>query len=443
MEEFLLRFPGLGEKIFDQLDNQNLTKCKEVSRSQRQFLEENKVLWKRMIEKYSANNVDFKDSWKLVTEKVPTQIVKELALAVEKFYTFRPHRLESQHSPHHIAAERGSLSLCKFIAQKTKVVNPERSDGLTGLHFAAQEGHFDVCQYLIEDLENKNPRDKDGRTPLQLAGMNGHIEIFKLIMENQSEKNPKFGCCGRTLLHGVAGAGYLDVFKYMSLRLGHLNPTSDSGKTPLHEAAQEGKFEVVKYIVDLLNGTEHVNPASIHGWTPLHLAAHNGHFKVFEYIAERVSDLDVERSDGYTSLHLAASEGHFEIVRYIVGIVNDKNPVNAEGNTPLHETAKKGHLEIYKCIADQVDKKNPIYKNPVNNEGTTPLHEAARKGHIGICKLILDYGVDPHVKNNAMHSALDLASTKEFRDLIRKKSKKIELSKKRKLDESKENIVLI
>ena len=140
MEEFLLRFPGLGEKIFDQLDNQNLTKCKEVSRSQRQFLEENKVLWKRMIEKYSANNVDFKDSWKLVTEKVPTQIVKELALAVEKFYSFCPHRLESQHSPHHIAADHGSLSLYKFIAQKTNVVHPERSeDGLTGLHSAARE----------------------------------------------------------------------------------------------------------------------------------------------------------------------------------------------------------------------------------------------------------------------------------------------------------------
>jgi hypothetical protein len=40
-----------------------------------------------------------------------------------------------------------------------------------------------------------------------------------------------------------------------------------------------------------------------------------------------------------------------------------------------------------------------------------------------------------------MHSALDLASTKECRDLIRKNSTK--LSKKRKLNESKENIVLI
>ena len=93
-----------------------------------------------IIEKYSANNVEFKDAWKLVTEKVPTQIVKELALAVEKFYTFCPHRLESQHSPHHIAAEHGNLSLYKFIAQKTNVVHPERSeDGLNGLRSATRE----------------------------------------------------------------------------------------------------------------------------------------------------------------------------------------------------------------------------------------------------------------------------------------------------------------
>ena len=157
MEEVVIRFPVLGEKIFDQLDYQNLTKCKEVSRSLRKFLEENKVLWKRMIiEKYSANNVEFKDAWKLVTEKVPTQIVKELAQAVEKFYTFRPHRLESQHSPHHIAAEHGNLSLYKFIAQKTNVVHPERSeDGLTGLRSAARiKYHLDLLTGTIIQYNN-------------------------------------------------------------------------------------------------------------------------------------------------------------------------------------------------------------------------------------------------------------------------------------------------
>ena len=173
MEEILERFPGVGEKIFNQLDNQNLTKCREVSKSQCKFLEENKLLWRRMIEKYSANNVLFNDAWKLVMEKVPVQNVKELAIAVGQFYTFRPHRVDHQHSPHHIAAERGNLSLCKFIFEKTGVLNPARPDGLTGFHFAAQEGHFDVCEYLIDNLVDKYPEDKDGRTPLQSACFNG------------------------------------------------------------------------------------------------------------------------------------------------------------------------------------------------------------------------------------------------------------------------------
>ena len=431
MEEFLVRFPGLGEKIFDQLDNQSLTKCKEVSRSQCKFLDENKLVWKRTIEKYTANNVEFKDFWKLVTEKVPAQIVKELALANEQFYTFRPHRLEHQHqhSPHHIAAESGSLSLCKFIAHRTKVVNPERSDGLTGLHFAAQGGHFDVYQYLVDNLgdsADKNPKNKHGCTPLLLAGMNGHFEIFKLIIDNQSEKNPMVEWCGRTLLHHVAGAGHL---------------------------------EVVKYIVDKIIDK---NPKIHHGWTPLHVAALEGHINVFEYLANVVGDMNLTMDCGSTSLHLAASEGHFEIVRYIVGIVIVKNPANDAGNTPLHEAAKNGHVEIYKFIADQVDSKNPFALH-----GRTPLHHAVENGHIEIVKYIMDVvsdknpedheglvplchchclnknyemfevlidlGADPNPTTHQRCSALDLPSAKQIRDLFRKNSKKIKLSKKRKL----------
>ena len=166
MEEFLARFPGIGREIFNQLDNKNLTQCKEVSRYQCEFLEDDRLLWTRMIEKYKANHVEFKDAWKLVVEKVPVEIVKELALAVEQFYTLRPHqaRFNHQHSPHHIAAKRGSLSLCKFIAQKTKSLNPARADGMTALHFAVQEGHFDVCKYFVDNLDgDKNPANHNGR----------------------------------------------------------------------------------------------------------------------------------------------------------------------------------------------------------------------------------------------------------------------------------------
>ena len=80
LNSVLKRFPHLGVEIFNNLDNQNLTKCKEVSRYQRTFLEKEKHLWTRMIEKYYVNHLEFKEDWNLVVKKVQVKIVKELAL---------------------------------------------------------------------------------------------------------------------------------------------------------------------------------------------------------------------------------------------------------------------------------------------------------------------------------------------------------------------------
>ena len=66
MEEFIARFPVIGQEIFNQLDNQTLTKCKEVSRDLNQFLEDDRLVWTRIIKKYDASHVEFKDAWKLV-----------------------------------------------------------------------------------------------------------------------------------------------------------------------------------------------------------------------------------------------------------------------------------------------------------------------------------------------------------------------------------------
>jgi hypothetical protein len=43
-EDLCLRFPSVAESIFDELDNQSLVKCKEVSRVWRIFLQGPKFL---------------------------------------------------------------------------------------------------------------------------------------------------------------------------------------------------------------------------------------------------------------------------------------------------------------------------------------------------------------------------------------------------------------
>lgn len=286
LNRVLDRFPSLGVKIFDQLDNQNLTKCKEIDNSLNEFLKENKVLWMRMIKKYNVNHLEFKDDWKSVIEKVPAENVKELALAVEQFYTLRPHqtRLDHQHSPHHIAAERGSLSLCKFIAKRTKVLNPARADGMTALHFAVQEGHFDVCKYFMDNLDgDKNPANHDGRTPLHDAAFQGNLAVFKYIADQVDNKNPAMAG-GITPLHNAVSHGHIQIVKCIMdfideknmrnplLSSMNKNVKDDAGLTPMHFAVRQEHYEICKVLID--RGAN-PNPRTNRGTSALDMAGEN------------------------------------------------------------------------------------------------------------------------------------------------------------------------
>ena len=114
MENLLLRFPGVGEGIFRELDNQTLTKCKEVGRCWKKFLGQNKLIPTRKIMKYHKNHQEFIHQWKAVMLRVSQNTFEHLAFSVEKFYTNYTKRLQFQHSPLHIAAEHGSFHLFKF-----------------------------------------------------------------------------------------------------------------------------------------------------------------------------------------------------------------------------------------------------------------------------------------------------------------------------------------
>ena len=53
MEEVLSRFPHLGEKIFEELDNQVLTNCRTICKSWKDFIDENKIVVFRIVKNYT------------------------------------------------------------------------------------------------------------------------------------------------------------------------------------------------------------------------------------------------------------------------------------------------------------------------------------------------------------------------------------------------------
>ena len=52
MDELFLRFPQIGKQIFEELDNKNLTKCKEVCKSWQEFIDVENITWNRILMKF-------------------------------------------------------------------------------------------------------------------------------------------------------------------------------------------------------------------------------------------------------------------------------------------------------------------------------------------------------------------------------------------------------
>ena len=142
MEELLLRFSGVGKKIFKRLDNKGLTKCKKICKVWCAFLDNDSELWNRRIQIFSKNQIEFENHWNLVTRKVSVQILKDIALAMEQFFKFDIKRKEKQYSPLHIATRVGNISICLHSIQCTNNVNPKREDGFTPLHSASLRGAY-------------------------------------------------------------------------------------------------------------------------------------------------------------------------------------------------------------------------------------------------------------------------------------------------------------
>ena len=123
---FFERFPHLNQLILSELDNQSLVTCKEVDKTWNKFIDSQKLLWIRMMEKHIGRLEQYPETWKKVTSKTQVKNVQELALTVDQFYNFdncdgdehKHHNSHFQWNPIHITASSGRLDLCRFIFEK-------------------------------------------------------------------------------------------------------------------------------------------------------------------------------------------------------------------------------------------------------------------------------------------------------------------------------------
>ena len=414
METFILRFPTVTQNILQELDDQNLTKCREVGLSFHKFLNQDKVLWLRMIQNYSENYGNYKKLWNLVMKQVPVDIFKKLALCVESFLNEGSFKLPFSLSPLHVAVYSGNFAICKYIEEKTKNFNSENCHDVTPLHIAARYGYLDIYKFISKGVQDKNPEcitrmdtTYTKLTPLHLAAMYGNLDIYKFIYENVDEKNPIGNIVYNntvlpllTPLYVAATRNQIGVLKFI---LDKNTPISDVTLL-LKLLAQTGMFEAFKLIFER---TDEKNPADDYGMTPFHFAAKMGHFDIYKLIFDHLDDKNPRDGNGRTPLHAAVkdiyhpglqsiikSEDHIKIFKFNFENGNDVNPSDYEGNTVLHEIAK------------ELSKTKLKVQNGLSILDYTKFEKNAKE----IVKFIKESIQDKYPKNNNSMSPSDLAS---------------------------------
>ena len=150
MDVMILRFPTIAENIFGELDIKTITKCKGASRLWNIFLDEEKVQWYKILQKYADNMMYFSNDWRIVIMKTPAKTIKTLALLTQLYFEANPELGEqnTQMSPLSIAAACGVLDIYKHVSEKYKNIKRCIKE-LQPLCHAAANGRIEVCEYII------------------------------------------------------------------------------------------------------------------------------------------------------------------------------------------------------------------------------------------------------------------------------------------------------
>ncbi|WJZ88072.1 hypothetical protein VitviT2T_007404 [Vitis vinifera] len=174
--------------------------------------------------------------------------------------------------------------------------------------------------------------------------------------------------------------------------------------TVLHVAAQFGQAECVEWILGLGSPSSLLQQPNEKGDTPLHLAAREGHWKVVKNLidaAKKLGEGDTERgavadctvilrminNDKDTALHEAVRNHHPEVVKLLIQDDPDfAYGANAEGNTPLYIAAEWGFGDLVQMILDK-------YSSPAHSgiKGRTALHAAVILNNKAMTKKMLKW----------------------------------------------------
>ncbi|KAG7377220.1 Ankyrin repeat domain-containing protein 60 [Phytophthora pseudosyringae] len=225
-------------------------------------------------------------------------------------------------TPLMLAAAKGHVEIMKLFLDKGADVGERMWNGHTALTFAAESGQEEAVRTLLLFGAQVNSHGIDA-APLAIAAQRGHVEVVKLLLKHNANANAKDSDGDSALHETVYKRLWVDAFDGgVSMRPGRSRgptaseecigqQTNKDGRSALHIAAEEGRVDVTRLLVQRGTSIDVVNKAK---WTPLMMAANRGHKETVKYLVQKGASLTRKNADDQNAAGVAKMNSRTDVL---------------------------------------------------------------------------------------------------------------------------------
>ena len=263
------------------------------------------------------------------------------------------------------------LNVVEYLNDMGVDVNMVFSGGQDGLIMASIFGYLDLARYLVTKGADKNRVDENGFNSLTWASTSADSTIGLQMVDYLEGLGAKLHLNAmyenKTPLMIAANKGRLEAVKYLVEKGADINTKGYEGRTALWYAVYEFRMPVIKYLIDqgahdqisdrettLMLAYKRIElPTGRLAKKPRYIRRRQKGYQLMEYLIGRGADANARSGSGHTILHEASEKGDLDVVRLLVFNGSDVNALGYMSFTPLHEAAKGGHLQVVKFLVER------------------------------------------------------------------------------------------
>ncbi len=230
---------------------------------------------------------------------------------------------------------RGDDTAARDILKKGADANARDDNGCTPIVRAASGGYLSTVKLLLESGADVNTPCNHGPNALSLAVSHGQEAVVILLIEKGADVNRR-GQQGWYPISGAIEAGHAGIVSDLINHGAEIN-VRYSNYTPLIHAAERGRAEIVKMLLD---GDADVRAIDQNGMSALMQAIDKGYPEIAKMLIEKGSDVNIRAGDGFRPLALARLKHQESVVQAL------QTAGASERAEPFAEAASREHTKI-------------------------------------------------------------------------------------------------